>query len=67
FGTDAYPLTTAQGWEEIGWLSTKTARQALAIALTEMINDGDITRARASELARMVMRDNAIKLYGLTR
>jgi hypothetical protein len=29
------------------------------------INDREITRARASQLARMVMRDNAKKLYGL--
>jgi uncharacterized protein len=65
FGTDAYPLTATVGWEEIGWLSNKSARRALAVALTEMMNDGEITRPRASELARMVMRDNAIKLYGL--
>jgi len=65
FGTDALPLTVTVGWEEIGWLTTKSARQALAIALTEMMNDGEITRKRASELARMVMRDNAVNLYGL--
>jgi predicted TIM-barrel fold metal-dependent hydrolase len=65
FGTDAYPLTTTVGWEEIGWLTNKSARQALALALTEMMNDGEITRERASELARMVMRDNAANLYGL--
>lgn len=65
FGTDAYPLTTTVGWEEIGWLTNKSAREALALALTEMMKDGEITRERASELARMVMRDNAIKLYGL--
>jgi predicted TIM-barrel fold metal-dependent hydrolase len=66
FGTDAYPLTTAVGWEEIGWLAINTARQALALALTGMMQDGEITRERASELARMVMRENAIRLYGLT-
>ena len=27
--------------------------------------DGEITRARASVLARMVLRENAKKLYGL--
>jgi hypothetical protein len=57
FGTDAYPLTTTIGWEEIGWLTTKTARLALAMALTEMMKDGEITRGRASELARMVLRE----------
>jgi len=30
-----------------------------------MMNDGEISRERAMELARMVMRDNAIKLYKL--
>jgi len=65
FGTDTYPLTTTIGWEEIGWLTNKSARQALALALTEMMKDGEITRERASELARMVLRDNAVKLYGL--
>jgi hypothetical protein len=34
--------------------------------LTQMIGVGDITRARAEEVARMVLRDNAIRLYGLT-
>ena len=65
FGTDAFVLTPEVGWEEGGWLAITTARQALALALTGMINDGEITRDRALEMARMVMRDNAIKLYGL--
>lgn len=65
FGTDASPATPEVSWEESAWLTNKTAREALAIALTGMVNDGDITRARASELARMVMRENAGKLYGL--
>jgi hypothetical protein len=30
-----------------------------------LVNDGEITRGRAIELARMVLRENAIKLYGL--
>jgi len=33
--------------------------------LTGMINDGEITRARAIEIAQMVLRGNALKLYGL--
>jgi predicted TIM-barrel fold metal-dependent hydrolase len=65
FGTDAYPLTTVTGWEEIGWITARASRHALAIALTGMINDGEISRSRASELARMVMRDNAARLYKL--
>jgi predicted TIM-barrel fold metal-dependent hydrolase len=65
FATDAFVITPEVGWEEVGWLSNKTGREALAIALTGMLRDGEITRARASELARMVMHDNAATLYGL--
>jgi predicted TIM-barrel fold metal-dependent hydrolase len=64
FGTDATPNTDETSWEETGWIASQTAREALAIALTGMIQDGEITRARASELARMALRDNAKKLYG---
>ena len=64
FGTDASPTFPEIGWEETGWLATHTARQALALALTGMMNDGEITRDRALELARMVLRENAAKLYG---
>ncbi len=64
FGTDASPSFGEIGWEETGWLAAQTARQALALALTGMINDGEITRERALELARMVLRENAAKLYG---
>jgi len=67
FGTDAYsdtdsPLTD---WEEKEFLMTSKARRALAIALTAMVQNGEITRERALEIARQVLRDNAMKLYGL--
>lgn len=65
FGTDAFDETQEVGWEDVGWLSNRTGREALAIALTGMMRDGEITRERASELARMVMHDNAAKLYGI--
>ncbi|HLJ27570.1 MAG TPA: amidohydrolase family protein [Candidatus Angelobacter sp.] len=64
FGTDLYPNTPEINWEEIGWQTTQSAREALAIALTGMIQDGEITRERALELAHMVLHDNAAKLYG---
>jgi ankyrin repeat protein len=65
FGTDANAKSKPPliNWEEYAWLSTKTARNALAIALTEMMNDGQISRNRALELAKMVLRTNAIRLY----
>ena len=63
FGTDAYPYSNEMGWEESAWMAARTGRQALAIALTGMMRDGEITRSRAVELARMVLRENARKLY----
>ncbi|HEX5411122.1 MAG TPA: amidohydrolase family protein [Terriglobia bacterium] len=64
FGTDLSPGTPEIGWEEIGWQTTRSARRALAIALTGMMNDREITRARAEQIARMVLRGTALKLYG---
>ena len=64
FGTDLYPNTPEIDWEEIGWQTLQSAREALAIALTGMIQDGQITHRRALELARMVLHDNAARLYG---
>jgi uncharacterized protein len=67
YGTDLYPTGSPDiGWEEIGWQTNDTARRALAIALTGMMHDGEITRPHALEIARMVLRTNAIKLYGWT-
>jgi uncharacterized protein len=65
FGTDAYPFSDELGWEESGVAAARAGRKALAIALTGMVRDGEITRARASVLARMVLRENAKILYGL--
>jgi hypothetical protein len=53
------------GWEESGWIAAHRARAALSLALTAMMRDGEISRGRAVELARLVLRDNARKLYGL--
>jgi len=67
FGTDAYSDTDSplNDWEEKEVLLTSKARRALAIALTAMLQNGEITRERALEIARLVLRDNAMKLYGL--
>jgi predicted TIM-barrel fold metal-dependent hydrolase len=64
FGTDLSPGDATIGWEEIGWQTTNSGREALAIALTGMIGDNEITHARALEIAEMVLRGNALKLYG---
>jgi uncharacterized protein len=65
FGTDAFEGGPGQGWEEGAYVAATTARRALAMALTAMQRDGDITPARARELARMVLRENAVRLYRL--
>ena len=52
------------GWEEVGWQTAQSGREALAIALTGMMQDGEITRERALVLAHMALHDNAAKLYG---
>ncbi len=66
FGTDLYPLTPQVNWEETGYQTESAGRTALAIALTGMMQDGEITRPQASAFAHMVLHDNAAKLYGLT-
>jgi predicted TIM-barrel fold metal-dependent hydrolase len=64
FATDAYPYSNELGWEESGWISARNGREALGRALTAMLRDGAITHARAVEMARMVLRENARALYG---
>jgi predicted TIM-barrel fold metal-dependent hydrolase len=65
FGTDAFDGGIEQGWEQVAWVASNTARRALGIALTGMMRDGEITRDRAQTLARMVLRDNAAAVYGI--
>lgn len=66
YATDAYPAAPPEyGWEEAGYIASQNGREALGLALTGMVQDHEITRDRAGELARMVLRDNARKLYGL--
>ena len=65
FGTDAYALTPEIGWEEIAWMANESSRRALAIALTGMIEDGEITRTRGLEIARMVLAGTASSVYAI--
>jgi predicted TIM-barrel fold metal-dependent hydrolase len=65
FGTDGYPYSETFGWEESTWLGARNARQALALALNGMQQDGEISPARAAELAHMVLHRNAETLYKL--
>ncbi|HEX7018608.1 MAG TPA: hypothetical protein VF159_01250 [Gemmatimonadaceae bacterium] len=65
FGTDAFDGGLTQGWEQVAWVASYTARHALAMALTGMLRDGEIDADRARVLARMVMRENALRVYDL--
>lgn len=63
FGTDAGPFGPGFGWEETTWVGTRKARRAVGIVLTQMMNDGVITRERAKEIADGILRKNAMDLY----
>ena len=65
FGTDAVSFGPGLGWEMSAWIASSTARQALTIALSQMISSHEINLARAKEIATMVMRTNAGRLYHL--
>lgn len=66
FGSDGYPFSDEMGWPESVWIASRNARQALGIALTGMLQDGEITRERANAIARLVLRGNAETLYHLS-
>jgi hypothetical protein len=65
FGSDASAFGPDMGWELAAWIATKNARAALALALTDMIRSGEVSHTRAEEIATMVLRTNAGKLYKL--
>ena len=66
FGSDAATLGPDAGWELAAWIGTTTGRQALAIALSDLMRSGEVSRPRAEEIATMVMRTNAATLYKLS-
>jgi uncharacterized protein len=65
FGTGAVIFSELVGAEETCWLAAETGRQALALALSEMVQEGRCDEAEALRMARMALHDNAAKLYGL--
>jgi predicted TIM-barrel fold metal-dependent hydrolase len=65
FGTDAAAFGPDSGWDVAAWIGTTSARQALAVVLSDMAAGGEVSRARAKEMATMVMRTNGAKLYKL--
>jgi predicted TIM-barrel fold metal-dependent hydrolase len=67
YGGDVEPFMPQINWEETGWLTVTTGRKALGLALTGMMRDGEITRPRAFEVARLVLRGNAERLYRFSK
>jgi hypothetical protein len=65
FGTDAVIFSDLVGAEEVYWIAAETGRRALAIALSEMVQEGRFDETEALRLARLVLHDNAAKLYKL--
>ncbi len=63
FGSDAFPFSDAIGAEESYWIAVRSARVALAAALTEMILNHEITEPQAIAFARGYLHDNAARLY----
>jgi hypothetical protein len=64
FGSDAFPFNDAVGAEETFWLAARSARTAMAAALSELVAEGAFSEEKALELARLYLHDNAAKLYG---
>jgi len=65
FGSDASAFGPDAGWELAAWIANKSGREALALVLSDMIRAGEVSRERAEEIATMVMRTNASRLYKL--
>jgi predicted TIM-barrel fold metal-dependent hydrolase len=65
FGSDCFPYSREIAVPETYWLAVQTARAAAAAALAEMISEGEITEARALEIARGYLHDNTARLFGI--
>jgi predicted TIM-barrel fold metal-dependent hydrolase len=63
FGSDAFPFNEALGAEEVYWLGVRTAREALAAALAEMVSEGDVSETKAEQMAHAFLHDTAAGVY----
>jgi hypothetical protein len=63
FGTDAFPYNETLGAEESYWLGVQSARSGLAAALAEMVSMGELSEAKALEMAKAYLHDTATGLY----
>jgi hypothetical protein len=64
YGSDASPFSDNIGWEETAWLASRLGREELGMAITGMIEDGEISTERGKRLVHLVLRENARSLYG---
>ena len=63
FGSDSFPYNEVLGCEESYWMGVRSARSALAAALAEMVSEGEISEAKALEMAHAYLHDTAARLY----
>jgi hypothetical protein len=65
FGSDAFPYSREVNVPATYWLAVKTAQTAVAAALAEMVSTGEVTEARALEIALGYFHDNTARLFGI--
>jgi hypothetical protein len=65
FGSDAFPYSREVNVPATYWLGVRTAQTAVAAALAEMVSTGEVTEARALEIARGYFHDNTARLFGM--
>jgi uncharacterized protein len=65
FGSDAFPYSREIAVPETYWLAIYTARTASAAALAQMVSEGEITEAKALDIARDYFHDISARLFGL--
>lgn len=66
FGSDAFPFNEALGAEECYWLGVRSAREALAGALSELVAEKAFSKEQAVKIAHGYLHDNAAALYANT-
>jgi uncharacterized protein len=65
YGTDASAYPTVPGGADVQHLvASRAARDALYLALSRLVRDGVVDEAKAIEMGRGVLRENARRLHG---
>lgn len=63
YGSDAFPYNAALGAEESYWLAVHSSREAVAEALAEMVDEGEISEPEGLHFAHLYLHDTAASLY----